>query len=535
MRSVAAFQNVTRPCRSSTTFQSTQPATPWSRRPRGTATAAGVIRNDDGTLISIVALDADKIEGNSGEQPFTFTVSRVGSLPSGSVDYTITGDVDASDFTSTLTGPIAFAEGEVSTTLTLNVSGDTDVEFDEDFTVTLLPPPHFGLEILKLDGSEIERFSFRENFPGLQTVDIQILLRDRVARIGEIVERPSGTGSVFLTVNGRTIRMDTNRFRSSVELNRSAEQEAAKAAQEAARAEQEAAKAASVSEFLASLFELADPATSRGEEVTARDMLERGAARIREELSGQPGVQAQMLLVISQVYENLGLYEDARRAASLIDITLTSRGKSAGEPIPMAGVPVHTVDTYLARLVRKGESVAICEQIGDPAASKGPVERKVVRVVTPGTVTEDSLLEARRETLLGSVCFGRAGIGLAWLDLAAGDFRLTELEDAESLQAELERLRLAECLVNEDDRLPGWLADRPGLRRRAPWHFDPETSRRLLCRQFGTRDLSGFGCDAFPAGVAAAGALLQYVTDTQKTALPHITTNPVARLKPSLE
>jgi DNA mismatch repair protein MutS len=215
-------------------------------------------------------------------------------------------------------------------------------------------------------------------------------------------------------------------------------------------------------------------------------------------------------------------YEDARRAASLIDITLTSRGKSAGEPIPMAGVPVHTVDTYLARLVRKGESVAICEQIGDPAASKGPVERKVVRVVTPGTVTEDSLLEARRETLLGSVCFGRAGIGLAWLDLAAGDFRLTELEDAESLQAELERLRLAECLVNEDDRLPGWLADRPGLRRRAPWHFDPETSRRLLCRQFGTRDLSGFGCEDLTLGLRAAGCLMQYVADTQMTAVPHI-------------
>ena len=215
-------------------------------------------------------------------------------------------------------------------------------------------------------------------------------------------------------------------------------------------------------------------------------------------------------------------YEDARRAASLIDITLTSRGKSAGEPIPMAGVPVHTVDTYLARLVRKGESVAICEQIGDPATSKGPVERKVVRVVTPGTVTEDSLLEARRETLLGSVCFGPDGIGLAWLDLAAGDFRLTELDDADGLQAELERLRLAECLVNEDDPLPEWLAERPGLRRRAPWHFDLETGRRLLCKQFGTHDLSGFGCEGLEPGLRAAGCLMQYVGDTQMTAVPHI-------------
>ena len=166
-------------------------------------------------------------------------------------------------------------------------------------------------------------------------------------------------------------------------------------------------------------------------------------------------------------------YDDARRAAELIDITLTSRGKSAGEPIPMAGVPVHHVDTYLARLVRKGESVAICEQIGDPATSKGPVERKVVRVVTPGTVTEDSLLEARRETLLGSICLGRDGIGLAWLDLAAGDFRVTELENSDALQAEMERLHLAECLVNEDDRLPDWFEGVPGVRRRPPWHFEP--------------------------------------------------------------
>ncbi len=215
-------------------------------------------------------------------------------------------------------------------------------------------------------------------------------------------------------------------------------------------------------------------------------------------------------------------YDDARRASALIDITLTSRGKSAGAPIPMAGVPVHTVDTYLARLVRKGESVAICEQIGDPATSKGPVERKVVRVVTPGTVTEDSLLEARRETLLGCICLSRDGIGLAWLDLAAGDFRVTEMENSDALQAELERLRLAECLVNEDDRLPDWLEGAPGVRRRPPWHFEAEASRRLLCKQFGTRDLSGFGCDALGPGLRAAGCLMQYVADTQKTAVPHI-------------
>ncbi len=147
-------------------------------------------------------------------------------------------------------------------------------------------------------------------------------------------------------------------------------------------------------------------------------------------------------------------YEDARRAAQLIDITLTSRGQSAGEPIPMAGVPFHAVDNYLARLVRKGESVAICEQIGDPAKSKGPVERKVVRIVTPGTLTDEQLMEERRETLLGSIHFGDGAIGLSWLDLGSGRFRASELKDTEALRSELERLRLAECLVSEDAALP---------------------------------------------------------------------------------
>ena len=147
-------------------------------------------------------------------------------------------------------------------------------------------------------------------------------------------------------------------------------------------------------------------------------------------------------------------YDDARRAAKLIDITLTSRGQSAGEPIPMAGVPYHAVETYLARLVRKGESVAICEQIGDPAKSKGPVDRQVVRVVTPGTVTDDALLEQRRETLLAAVSrrAGKDGVvfGLAWLDLAAGRFSVLEADGDAALEAELERLKPAELLVPED-------------------------------------------------------------------------------------
>jgi DNA mismatch repair protein MutS len=215
-------------------------------------------------------------------------------------------------------------------------------------------------------------------------------------------------------------------------------------------------------------------------------------------------------------------YDDARRAAQLLDIALTQRGASAGAPIPMAGVPVVTLDTYLAKLVRKGESVAICEQRGTPGKIKGPMEREVVRIVTPGTVTDEALLEERRDTLLASV-FGAGGrFGLAWLDLAAGRFSVMEVSGAPALEAEIERLRPAELLVPDgaEPVLPG-LKGRP-LRLRAPWHFDTESARRALTEQFRTRDLAGFGCDGKPLAIAAAGALLAYVRETQKSALPHL-------------
>ncbi|MBT8087719.1 MAG: DNA mismatch repair protein MutS [Gammaproteobacteria bacterium] len=215
-------------------------------------------------------------------------------------------------------------------------------------------------------------------------------------------------------------------------------------------------------------------------------------------------------------------YDDARRAASLLDITLTSRGKSAGDAIPMAGVPYHAVEGYLAKLVRKGESVAICEQIGDPATSKGPVERKVTRVVTPGTLTDEALLSARRDNVVAAVYTGADVIGIAWLDLSAGRFRLTEVGDTESLQAEIERLRPAEIIVDEDQSLDGAFGEKARLTRRPPWHFELDSARRLLCKQFGTKDLRGFGCEDQAVGLSAAGALLQYVSDTQKTALPHV-------------
>jgi len=220
-------------------------------------------------------------------------------------------------------------------------------------------------------------------------------------------------------------------------------------------------------------------------------------------------------------------YDDARRAAKLIDITLTSRGQSAGEPIPMAGVPYHAVETYLSRLVRKGESVAICEQIGDPAKSKGPVERQVVRVLTPGTVTDDALLEQRRETLLAAV-FARpskegTSYGLAWLDLAAGRFTVLEADGAAALEAELERLKPAELLVPEDQSREIAGITLGEQRVRPPWHFEFSSASRLLTDQLGTLDLRGFGADDLPLAISAAGALLQYVRETQKTALPHIT------------
>ncbi len=211
-------------------------------------------------------------------------------------------------------------------------------------------------------------------------------------------------------------------------------------------------------------------------------------------------------------------YDDARRAAKLLDITLTSRGQSAGAPIPMAGVPVSTLDTYLARLVRLGESVAICEQIGEPGARKGPVERRIVRIVTPGTVTDDGLLEERRATLLAAVAESGERFGLAWLELASGRFTVMELSGLAALESELARLAPAELLAAEGSRA----AELPGAQHRAPWHFELGVATRLLTHQFGVRDLAGYGCDHLPIAVTAAGALLQYVQETQRAALPHL-------------
>jgi DNA mismatch repair protein MutS len=215
-------------------------------------------------------------------------------------------------------------------------------------------------------------------------------------------------------------------------------------------------------------------------------------------------------------------FDDARRAASLLDITLTARGSSAGQPIPMAGVPFHSVEGYLAKLVRKGESVAICEQLGDPAKSKGPVERQVVRIITPGTVTDEALLEERQETLVAAIARDGERFGLAWLDLAAGRFTVSQSEGHLALAAEIERLKPAELLVAEGAGHANVARNGTAVRTRPPWYFELASASRLLTDQMGTLDLKGFGADELPLAICAAGALLQYVRDTQKAAVPHI-------------
>ncbi|MGZ4958358.1 MAG: DNA mismatch repair protein MutS [Methylomonas sp.] len=215
-------------------------------------------------------------------------------------------------------------------------------------------------------------------------------------------------------------------------------------------------------------------------------------------------------------------FDDAKKASQLLDITLTARGHSGGQPIPMAGIPYHAAENYIARLLKQGESIAICEQIGDPAKSKGPVERKVVRIVTPGTVTDEALLEDRKDNLLVALAVFDKFLGLACLDLGSGKFVLQQLDNEAQLLSEIERLNPAELLYSEDQALPPGLKERKGLCRRPPWHFDLDSCRQLILKQFNSHDLKGYGCEHLPASICAAGCLLQYVRDTQQSALPHI-------------
>lgn len=214
-------------------------------------------------------------------------------------------------------------------------------------------------------------------------------------------------------------------------------------------------------------------------------------------------------------------FDDAEKAARLLDITLTRRGASNGEPIKMAGVPYHAVEQYLAKLVKLGEAVAICEQTGDPATSKGPVERKVTRIITPGTLTDSALLDETHNQQIMALCQIENVLGLARLNLASGEFILSETTPTD-LAHELERLRPAELLF--PDNFNHWALEtlKCARKRLAPWQFDLDSAMQILTRQFGVHDLAGFGVAEMPTAIAAAGALLDYVKNTQRSALPHI-------------
>ncbi|KTC86425.1 DNA mismatch repair protein MutS [Legionella brunensis] len=215
-------------------------------------------------------------------------------------------------------------------------------------------------------------------------------------------------------------------------------------------------------------------------------------------------------------------YDDAKRAAQLLDLTLTHRGQSADKPIPMAGVPYHAVENYLARLLKKGESVAICEQIGDPATSKGPVERQVTRIITPGTVTDEALLDARRDNILLAIHSQQKQYGLAWVDLSGGRFHLLQVEEDAQLIAEINRLQPAEILLPNSLLLPV-LRENYAVKIRPDWEFERQRSRQLLCEQFSVSNLAGFGEKNYAIAFPAAGCLLTYLQTTQRQSLPHLT------------
>ena len=244
------------------------------------------------------------------------------------------------------------------------------------------------------------------------------------------------------------------------------------------------------------------------------------------------GIKAQYpeLLLLYRMGDFYELFfDDAEKAARLLDITLTTRGQSAGAPIKMAGVPHHALEQYLARLVRLGESVVICDQIGDPATSKGPVERAVTRIVTPGTLTDAALLDDKRNALLMAVSLTHQHAGLAWLNLASGEFRVCETAP-NRLAATIERIQPAEIIAPESLELPfAPEASQATLTRQPDWHFDDEAAARDLCAHFKTASLAGFGADGLRPAIAAAGALLRYARMTQTRALPHIQSLTVER------
>jgi len=251
-----------------------------------------------------------------------------------------------------------------------------------------------------------------------------------------------------------------------------------------------------------------------------------------QQLQQHTPMMQQFLTIKSEVPDTLLFYrmgdfyelffDDARKASQLLGISLTQRGKTGGNAIPMAGVPYHSVEGYLAKLIALGESIAICEQIGDPATSKGPVERKLVRIITPGTVTDEALLNDRQDNLLCSVYQLQNTFGVASLDLGSGRFIINQFQHTETLQAELQRLNPAELLYPENFEHIDLIEHLQTIRRRPEWEFELATSKKILNQQFSTKDLIGFGVEKAEVALCAAGALLQYIKDTQRTSLPHL-------------
>lgn len=227
-------------------------------------------------------------------------------------------------------------------------------------------------------------------------------------------------------------------------------------------------------------------------------------------------------------------FDDAKKASELLDLTLTHRGQTAGQPIPMAGVPYHAAESYLAKLLQLGESVAICEQVGDPSTSKGPVERKVVRILTPGTLTDDALLQSDEENLVVSIFSQKNRYGVAVMELASGRFTLQELSSVDALESELQRLQPKECLIAQNFKEKALLKGIPCVRQRAEWDFNFQSAISNLCDHFKTKDLSAFGCDEYPIAVCAAGCLMQYAYETQLAALPHLQSLRVERPQDAL-
>lgn len=233
-------------------------------------------------------------------------------------------------------------------------------------------------------------------------------------------------------------------------------------------------------------------------------------------------------------------FDDAKKAAEILDITLTARGKSDGEPIPMCGIPFHAADRYLAKLVEAGVSVAICEQIGDPATSKGPVERQVVRVITPGTVSDEALMDSGRDNGLLAIARKQSSdssgdaYGIAMMNISSGRFVLSEVRSTQSLLDEIERLKPAEILIEDTLSSAYQLIVHPAVRKCPSWEFDQDNAVKTLNQHFNTRDLSAFDCADVPAALAAAGCLVQYARDTQQSSLPHIQTLQVEHLNDSV-